>query len=439
MGLVIVDKAAPGSLPVDLFKPNTSFREPDSSILPHIAIYVVQVIFLVAPPFPARRSLFLLTLTSLAIYAQLHPHISNDPGTVQPFAISWSYYLATVEKVLFSIDGQPEKSFWRIDRPAREATAFVGFGLSKLRWALMLIFNQRGIRWNYEVKNIPQLRSSADKLPFILARAFDFVFYILSADIVFQLGSRILFVPSEGIAAGTIDSKYLTMRHTNPFWQFAKSLTFGSTPYFMVSAQYALLSIVAVALNLSQPGDWPPLFGRLADVTCIRDFWGKFWHQQLRRTLTTFSTKLVDVLGIRRGTTLSSQSQVWIAFLISGFFHTRSHLNMPAPINISDAEKCNGFFVFFVCQAAAITFEDGMQWIWRQVVGKQHGAAWERRVSTLAGYVWVTGVLWYTLPFAGDTFLRMRLGVESLLPFPTVFGGLITKYVPVPPLVINWR
>ena len=28
--------------------------------------------------------------------------------------------------------------------------------------------------------------------------------------------------------------------------------------------------------------DWPPLFGRLSDATTIRDFWGKFWHQQLR-------------------------------------------------------------------------------------------------------------------------------------------------------------
>lgn len=29
--------------------------------------------------------------------------------------------------------------------------------------------------------------------------------------------------------------------------------------------------------------DWPPIFGSLYDTTTVREFWGKYWHQTVRK------------------------------------------------------------------------------------------------------------------------------------------------------------
>ena len=143
--------------------------------------------------------------------------------------------------------------------------------------------------------------------------------------------------------------------------------------------------------------------------------------------LTTYTRVFVDSLGIKHGTNMSSYTQLWLAFLFSGTFHALSQLTLPSPINITISERTTGFLLFFVWQAAAITFEDFVQWLWKQAGGSTTGSS---RLRTLLGYIWVTCSMWYSLPMVGDTFLRTRLGVETFLPF-TIVGSWM-KYIPVP-------
>lgn len=60
----------------------------------------------------------------------------------------------------------------------------------------------------------------------------------------------------------------------------------GCTSYWGMVLQYSVFSALAVTSGLYSPQDWPPLFGRLRDVTSVRGLWGKFWHQMLRRVST---------------------------------------------------------------------------------------------------------------------------------------------------------
>lgn len=46
--------------------------------------------------------------------------------------------------------------------------------------------------------------------------------------------------------------------------------------------------------------------------------------------------------------------------------------------------------------------------------------------------MWVAGSFWYSMAFAGDVMLRMRLGEETFLP-GTVLGGSVKEWVPLPP------
>jgi hypothetical protein len=47
--------------------------------------------------------------------------------------------------------------------------------------------------------------------------------------------------------------------------------------------QYSLFAVLTVAIGLFGAKDWPPLTGDLEAFTTIREIWGKFWHQLLRR------------------------------------------------------------------------------------------------------------------------------------------------------------
>lgn len=141
----------------------------------------------------------------------------------------------------------------------------------------------------------------------------------------------------------------------------------------------------------------------------------------------TYTTAFVDAAGIRHGTNLSSYTQLWLAFLMSGLGHAASILVLPSPANISLPERTAGLVQFFLSQAAVITFEDAIQWSWTRLWGKSSaGAAFRSAV----GYAWVIGTLRYTLPWAGDVFVRMRLGEDPVLPF-TVAGPWV-KTLPVP-------
>lgn len=49
---------------------------------------------------------------------------------------------------------------------------------------------------------------------------------------------------------------------------------FWTTVSLCLSLLYDVLALTQVTLFLSEPADWPPLFGRLADAWSVRQFWG---------------------------------------------------------------------------------------------------------------------------------------------------------------------
>jgi hypothetical protein len=144
--------------------------------------------------------------------------------------------------------------------------------------------------------------------------------------------------------------------------------------------------------------------------------------------LTTYTDVAINTMGIPRGTNWSSYTTLYLAFAISGTFHSLSQLQMPCPADVLDSERTVGFFLFFVWQAAAITIEDVAQWVWKRY-GRVHKGS---QVTMTIGYLWVVWSMWTSLPLVGDTFLKMGMGEESFLPF-TIAGPFIERFVPIPP------
>ncbi|KAF4614376.1 hypothetical protein G7Y89_g15360 [Cudoniella acicularis] len=231
---------------------NRELATPTGSIIPHILLWLIQIITLSAPHFRGRRALFSCAIIFLAISALQNSHFTNDAKNAQPFALAWANWLATLEKILFSGDAGPEGSFWRVGHDVREAEAFSAFSFSKLKWALVLIFNLRGVRWNYEVKNVPKAPKALRKSHFIRTQLLSFEYYFLMADIMSNLWIRLYYTSPAG-TVGQLDSKYLTILHPDWRWRLTKTLIFGPLPYYFMNVQYTLLSIPAVLLGMSQP------------------------------------------------------------------------------------------------------------------------------------------------------------------------------------------
>jgi hypothetical protein len=70
----------------------------------------------------------------------------------------------------------------------------------------------------------------------------------------------------------------------------------GVSSYYSLNMTYTLPAALSVAAGIYSPSDWPPLMGKLRDVVTVRDIWGKFWHQLLRRVCSSsapFITKFL--------------------------------------------------------------------------------------------------------------------------------------------------
>ena len=272
-----------------------NLMQPEASIAPHLLLYFVQIICLVLPPFRGRREVFGILIVALAIQVHLNPHFTNDISLAQPFSIGWSYYMATLAKLISSGDEGPEAHYWRVDRPEREALTFAVLSWKKLVWALMLVFNQRGVRWNHQVKNVLPVHAKS-KPAFLVRQICEFVKCVLIADLLFQLAIRLFFTSPDG-QVGMVDSKYLSIRHSDIRWSFAKAAVFGATPYFMLSMQYAQLSFVAVLFGFSKPEVCITI--SLLRLNGLRD-----WAQRTgRHPLVVFGIRLLSVIsGASTGT-----------------------------------------------------------------------------------------------------------------------------------------
>ena len=80
-----------------------------------------------------------------------------------------------------------------------------------------------------------------------------------------------------------------------------------------------------------------------------------------------------------------------------------------------------GFFQFFILQAAAITLEDFVLYLWRTAFGKtQEPRLWHKAF----GYAWVISWFAFSLPYFLDIILKLKNLEKPMLPF-TVMGALV--------------
>ncbi|TBU46199.1 membrane bound O-acyl transferase family-domain-containing protein [Dichomitus squalens] len=280
---------------------------------------------------------------------------------------------------------------------------------SRLYAALSLISNNRMIGWNVQVANVPPVKGT--RAQFLVRRARQFILAYVMAD-VFDCIVRFNRPLYESTLPGGTRFPLGVIGHLQKSWCMVNWLLMT---YSTLKVYYVFASIVAVASYASYPEDWPDVFGSWKDAYTVRRLWGRAWHQFLRRHFKQFGSIAVDTLRIPRGTFLSSQVQVHVAFAVSGLLHSFGDL---ANARATRA----GSFIYFFLNGLAITFEDVVIRL-----AKSFGFTGLTTSTRWLGYAWV--VLWVSLSIPVYVDWMNETGV---------WGKDTVPYSPVREMLLPW-
>ena len=124
----------------------------------------------------------------------------------------------------------------------------------------------------------------------------------------------------------------------------------GFEIYGGLQIPYYFFATVTTALGICRPEQWPPIFGEFSKKAYrVRTWWGKCWHQQLRRSITTPAQAIVRALDLPKGD-VSKYAELWLAFFFSSLVHSVSGYFV--------GRSTGGMFTIWLAQAAIITIED---------------------------------------------------------------------------------
>ncbi|KAF8997294.1 membrane bound O-acyl transferase family-domain-containing protein [Cyathus striatus] len=276
------------------------------------------------------------------------------------------------------------------EKPASEMSF-----ISRLKWGINLLFNLKGSNWNCAAPGI-RYPESTSRWRFVFSQLLWAGFYYLLADIlcIYTRGHpAFTYPPTEVFGSRGLG------------WQAVNVMIFWTLAVSFMSRNHATLAAVTVALGMYDPQDWPAFFGVWSRTKSIRAFWGRSWHQSLRRSIQPQSKYFTNkVLGFPPKSLQSTYTQLFLCFFLSGVYHAAGdwlvqHNSTTALANIN----------FFVMQACVITLEDFITF-----VGKRLGIS---RIPSVISYLWVVGWLTATCPewmeasIKGDT-LKFEVGVS---------------------------
>ncbi|KAL4738634.1 membrane bound O-acyl transferase family-domain-containing protein [Aspergillus similis] len=155
---------------------------------------------------------------------------------------------------------------------------------------------------------------------------------------------------------------------------------------------HQIFAFLSVLLHLSEPSDWPPLYGSISDAYTLRRFWSLSWHQLNRHKLDSISRYVVhDISNIPRGkrTAFIGLAKIVLAFATSGLMHLLIDMSTGLSVHTSGAVS------FFSIQILGIIAENTALMLCHQAM------SYNRLPSTMQkciGYIWVFMFLVWTVP-----------------------------------------
>ncbi|KAJ7240390.1 membrane bound O-acyl transferase family-domain-containing protein [Mycena haematopus] len=251
----------------------------------------------------------------------------------------------------------------------------------RLKWALQLFFNPRGVGWAHEPRFVFASRAppNTPRMNFIVRQLACLCWYLLLFDLA-NLHAR--WNPAFHLRVGMVSAGWK--------WRVVGTLGWAIACYSGMLIAHCSASIICVGLCVSRPQDWPPLFGTLMDATSVRTFWARGWHQLFRRPLC----KHADFFLRPDRSAASSWVRMCFVFALSGFVH---HLGETVPMGFWRS----GSLIFFSIQPVAMAVETLFAFS-----SQRAGAVLPTPVNKALGLVWVVAWFTLTLPIMQDPLLQ---------------------------------
>ncbi|KAF3481673.1 TRI7 [Arthroderma uncinatum] len=290
--------------------------------------------------------------------------------------------------------------------------------LERLKFGLSATFSFRHIGTPYQVKNVPAFSdNNTTYIPtrsrFLLRSGFTFVaIYIVLDLLTFQVDTQLnrLFFTHQNIGffrrTYEITTEEVMMR---TFATIASAL-------MMTCVQkgcYYLLAFLSVLFSISEPREWPPLYGSFSQAFSMRRVWAVFWHQTNASKFASISDfTLHRLLGLSRGTQLARYARLITIFTISAFMHFLIDVAAGVPVHHS------GSLQFFLTQALGIVIEDLVTHTYRRsFIGDRSRPYY--LVEKIVGFIWVgVFMVWSSPMYVYPMMYRINTGQEdSVIPF----------------------
>ncbi|KZT01306.1 uncharacterized protein LAESUDRAFT_731292 [Laetiporus sulphureus 93-53] len=275
----------------------------------------------------------------------------------------------------------------------------------RVHWAFCIIFNFRGVGWTYQVANVPP-RSSEGKWTFVRQKLLTAFRWFLLVDFTQAYQRAHPLFSRQAADIFSLATQGYVQRCINIFVRL-------SSPVALIGLQYALLAAIVVALGISEPGDWPDMYGRWSDAYTVRRFWGRTYHQMIRRFTASIGKAVCRMLGLQTGSRASSNTQLYVGFAVSGIMHCGGDLMVSRALLGSS-------FPFFFAQAVAISLEDAVIHAGKGLAPETKGA---RAALRWVGYAWVFAWLSVSAPWYLNW--SMRAGVIDTRRVPFSLIGLV--------------
>ncbi|KAJ8507018.1 hypothetical protein ONZ45_g10568 [Pleurotus djamor] len=252
---------------------------------------------------------------------------------------------------------------------------------SRFKWALHLLTSPRRVGWTDEPTDVlpppPKQKTNAAYAAYLLL----------------QLGINILLVDLVGTALNRFPLVFLDPSRGDALYGFswvyrsAYVALFGYCQYVTLSAAHTVWMLVLTATGRWEPSQFRPLFGSWKQAYTVRKFWGRTWHQLLRRIFKAHGDLVTKrILGLPTKGRFTSYTQLYIAFILSGVIHYWAEL-MPVGHWHSHSVR------FFLIQAAGVHCEDIVIAIASRL-GFRESLFWR-----IVGYVWILQWFTWSVPF----------------------------------------
>ncbi|RXW19783.1 hypothetical protein EST38_g6073 [Candolleomyces aberdarensis] len=272
----------------------------------HPALYVaaelIAIVGYATRPKSRLRWPFFLTIAAISIYLIFYTTTGNISSDYSFGGAITALFFTASDFLVLNPDIQQEfkpvarrlKSYRAKEKAGAEpkkegeddGTSKAGWK-SRFFWALKLRFNPRGVGWTHEAPlsttTDSQNALSAKKITrtsFVLHRLFEGVLNAIILDICTVAAKE-----NPYFAKGRPE----LLLQASWAWRTLSVFQFVGMTYCGLRMMHSFLSAAFVGTKISEPEDWPLLFGSLGEAYTVRRFWGKFWHQLLRRLMRTLS------------------------------------------------------------------------------------------------------------------------------------------------------